>query len=623
MRIWKWFTSLSITVKYIVTIILVIIPVIFGAVYTANQNDDMDYYGLSYNLVQTQRMRTIIIADFSQRLFEENANFNTFEVNQIETMMNDELTKYEDTLNMLVEGDSASGMRAADDPVIIHQLEHIQPMIDEYILNAKALIEDPTNTVLKEAILDETYEIDYQLYQLMILYENTYILGYQSLSTFSFLVIVVTILFLGFSLFLLRVLRQNEFYANYDNLTRLRSRASLFQDTQKLNPELYRVIYMDIKNFKLINDVYGNAVGDDILIQLAKRVQSMFGEKKVYRFGGDELAIICHEKGFFSLEQVSSFRRTLLEPFTDNRGRQHTINLSLGIVDAHVGIEDFEQKINLAIDLCFDSSLYKLKPMICDNTGSTAKRIKLKESIITAIQNNEIKPYFQPLHWANGEIKGFEALARWDLGGQIINPGSFLPLVNRNGMGYELDMKMVELVAQSLSTLFSTRTDLSLHVSINLAIDTLINIQVERLIDILAGYGIKGENIIFEILEDVIINDKTRLKLKTLKENGFQIALDDFTTGATSFEYLKFEEIDYVKIDKQVLEQIAVKDTYQHILLDLVNMIHTSHKKVIVEGVETKEELELLVKMGVDIIQGFYFSKPLELNHAAEYLSKL
>ncbi|QMS84691.1 GGDEF and EAL domain-containing protein [Candidatus Xianfuyuplasma coldseepsis] len=622
MRLWKWFGSLTITIKYIITITLIIIPIIIGAIYTANQNDDMDYYGLSYNLVQTQRMRTILIADLSQRLYDKHADNDLFAVTQVQEMMNEELDKYDATMTMLTDGDDTSGLYAADSSVIITHLDTINPMIDSYIADANSVIADPTDDDALDQLLNQTYEIDHELYQLMVTYEKTYLSGYQSLSAFNVMIIIVTILFLGLSLFLLRVLRKNEFYANYDNLTKLRSRASLFTDIAQLNPEEFRVVYLDIKNFKSINEVYGNNVGDDLLIQLANRIKSICGKKRMYRFGGDEFTILLHQRNMFALEDLEIFRQQLLEPFIDNRSRQHHLILSMGIVETDVGILDFEQKINLAIDLCADSSGYRQRPMVCDTKEVTANRILLKNSIITAIERRQIQPFFQPLHWSNGTIKGFESLARWNLGDSIINPGTFLPLVNRNGMGYELDINMVEMVAESLSKIFGAREDLELHVSINLAIDTLINIQIERLIEILTTQGIQGNHIIFEILEDVVINDKTRQKLRILKQHGFHIALDDFTTGATSFEYLKYEEVDFVKIDKQVLEKISIKDDYQHILADLVHMIHTSHKKVIVEGVETKDELDILVDMGVDIIQGYYFSKPLTLNDAISYIKQ-
>ena len=463
----------------------------------------------------------------------------------------------------------------------------------------------------------------YELYHLAVLYEETYHVGYQSLSAMNFMIILVTIAFVLFALFLLRVLRKNEFHAIYDTLTKLRNRSALFDDMLEMNAEDYHIIYMDIKNFKAINDVYGNVTGDEILVGFASRLKTHCITKYIYRFAGEEFLVLTTDQEATTLiSRIEDFREDILQPFSDSKGREHYINLSMGVATSQIGITNFEEKVNLAIDLCYNSRNYKLKPMVCDTYEKAIKHITMKNEILSAIQRDEIEPYFQPLFWRDGTIKGFESLARWNMHGELINPGAFLPMVNRSSMGFELDMKMIEEVGKAAIKLLANKGEKHIQISINLAIDTIINVKVEDMITKLEQHGITSENIIFEILEDVVISEKTRTKLRQIKSYGYQIALDDFTTGATSFEYLKFEEVDYVKIDKQVLRGLEEGTSNYEMLKDLIKMIHSANKTVIIEGVEEKAELDMLHDLGADVIQGYYYSKPLPLDKAIQFLEK-
>ncbi len=622
-KLLKWFSSLGITTKYIITIILIIVPFAIGGLYTQSKNDDMDHYGIGYNMVQNERLRTFVIADLVQRVVDGNAEGDSFkEANSI-LMLQTELPIFEDTIDSLRYGDEELGLLEVEDQDIIDRLDVLIVLVDQYVESSEKVMADPTDVVSREETIDLTYQIDNELFHLAVLYESNYHTGYESLSFINFFVAMITVMFLIFSLFLVRILRKNEFYAKYDTLTKVRNRNLIFEDIEQLNADDYHVIYIDLKEFKLINDVYGNETGDDILVLFANRLRQFCNTNSIYRFAGDEFVILKKNDSTMDiLYDIANFREKLAEPFIDNRNRNHFINISMGVVTSGVGITDFEDKISLAIDLRYDSGNYKLKTMICDTFEKAEVRINLKKRIYNAIENSEISPYFQPLVWADGRIKGFESLARWNLHGEIINPGAFIPLVNRNGMGFELDMKMIEEVGKVANKLIDASPNKDIHISINLAVDTLNNVNVSELIEKMDSAGVSSNHIIFEVLEDVIIGEKTRSRLKKLKEAGFKIALDDFTTGATSFEYLKHEEIDFVKIDKQVLKGLEAGHTNSIVLSDLVKMIHNAGKLVIIEGVESKEELYILREIGVDIIQGYYYSKPMKLKDAIIYLEK-
>lgn len=624
-KIKVWYNSLGITVKYIFIIIVIAIPLIVGAVYTSSKNDDMDYYGISFNIVQAERMRTFLVSNYVQQIYTGNIDGDSNQVTYAENVLNEQIPIYLEHIDYLKYGDSFLNLPPASNDEIIEKLEIIIPMMDNYTDAAQKVIDDPTDTVSRDYVVDNALLLDKEMYELTVLYESIYITGYNQLSSMSVLVVLVTVFILVSSLLLLRILRKNEYFAKYDYLTKVRSRSLIFDDIKNLKADNFTVFYIDIKSFKQINDVYGNLIGDEILIEFAERLKHLSNTEYVYRYAGDEFVILIEGEEFSSkyVANIENYKNMLLVPFIDGKGRKHILRISMGVVLNNVGMDDFEKKINLAMDLQFDSANYKLKPMICDTFEKTQSRIELKNAIETAIEKKQIVAYFQPLFKRDGTLKGFETLARWHFNGKVINPGTFIPLINRNGMGFELDMFMIELVGEAYGLIQNANKDIDPYISINLAIDTINNVKISDLIKSLDKTNDKRENIILEILEDVIIGDKTRSKLAELKRAGYQIALDDFTTGATSFEYLKIPEIDYIKIDKQVLKGLEGEGSNNIILEDLIKMIHSSNKQVIIEGVETLEELTIMRDLNVDVIQGYYYAKPLPIKEAVEFLKKL
>ena len=624
-KFFEWWSSLGITVKYIITIILIIVPFVIGAVFTSSKNDDMDYYGVSFNIVQSERMRTFLVSDYVQRIYIRDEEGKPFEVFQATLILEQQLQIYDFHIKSLKNGNEELGLIKTTNPQIVEKINSVIPLINDYVTAANNVINDPADTTSRDFVIDNALIIDNKLYELMSLYEDIYLSDYNLLSSMNFMIVLITLSVVGFSFFLLKVLRKNEYYANYDILTGLRSRSLIFDDIVRLNAEDFTVFYIDIKNFKQINDIYGNEIGDAILVEFATRLKQLTETDYIYRFAGDEFIVLVDDNAISKrfIEDADELKKHLLEPFVDLKNREHYLNISLGIVSKNVGITDFEKKINLAIDLRYDSANYRLKTIICDTKETTQNRIDLKNSIATAIEDNQIEAYFQPLFTSDAKLKGFEALARWNFNNQIIMPGTFIPLINRNGMGFELDMKMIELVGNEFNKLQEASPDLSPYVSINLTIDTLNNVKVSELIEKLDTITTMHNNILLEILEDVVIGKKTRAKLTQLQQAGYNIALDDFTTGASSFEQLKLPEIDYVKIDKQVLKGLQEENNNNEILLNLIEMIHTSDKQVIIEGIETKGELEIMTALNVDIIQGYYYSKPLPINKAVEFIKNL
>lgn len=620
-----WFSNLSLTIKYILAILLIIVPIIFGGIYTQSKNDEMDYYGTSYNIVQSERIRTFLLADYSQTLFRSDLESNAQLTFNSKALLKEQTDIYEEHIDILLYGSDDLDLPPASNEEIIDALEQLILKSDLFLENIEVLIQTPDDHDAIDYISSNTLALDQNLYELGILYEDTYLTGYQQLSTMNFFIIIISIIIVAFALLQYRLVKKIEFQAKYDLLTKLYSRASLYNDIAHLSPDEYGIIFLDIHRFKEINDVYGPRLGDKILKELSNRIKDVFSTSRVYRFGGDEFVILIKGSDEFHriAKSIDSIHHKLIEPFTDRKNRSHNLLFSIGVAGTNLGFLSFDEKLKFTEDLRIDSRNYRLKPIICNDKGNCKKRIHLKESILTAIDENQIEAFFQPLHYTDGSFKGFEALARWNLDNEHISPGKFIPLINANGMGYELDLKMIELIGKAYPLLCTAKEEVTPIISVNLAVDTITNVSAQIIIDALQKTNIPLENIVLEILEDVIISDKTRLKLAKLSEQGYTIALDDFTTGATSFDYLTLDEFDIVKIDQSVVKQLEASETRHDVLKDLIQMIHTSNKDVIIEGIETKEEIEAVSKLGVDVIQGYFYTKPIPINEAIEYIKNL
>lgn len=624
-KVFSWFSNLSLTIKYIFAIILIIIPIVFGALYTQSKNDEMDYYGASYNIVQSERIRTFLLADYSQTLFRADLENNTQLLINSEALLSDQITIYEEHIDILLYGSQELDLPAANNEEIIEALNILIIKVDTYIETIEILLDTPDDHDAIDYISSNTLALDQELYELGRLYESTYLTGYQQLSTMNFFIIVISLIIVLFALLQFRLVKKIEFQAKYDLLTRLYSRSSLYNDIAHLNPSEYGIIFLDIHHFKDVNYVYGPMLGDSILKELSQRIKEVFSTTKIYRFGGDEFVILL--KGDTNcknvVDNIDQIHFKLMEPFIDSKNRSHYLLYSIGFAGANIGFTSFEEKLKFAEDLRIDSRNYRLKPVICTDEDTCKKRRHLKNSIIKAIDNDQIQAFFQPLHYLDGSFKGFEALARWQLDDELISPGKFIPLINSNSMGYELDLKMIELVGKAYPELLNAKEAITPIISINLAVDTITNVNVQVIIDALQKTNIPVKNVVLEILEDVIISDKTRVKLAKLAEYGYTIALDDFTTGATSFDYLTLDEFNIVKIDQSVVKQLKTSTTKYEVLKDLIHMIHTSNKHVIIEGIETQEEIDAVSKLGVDVIQGYYYTKPLPLDEAIKYVQSL
>lgn len=408
-----------------------------------------------------------------------------------------------------------------------------------------------------------------------------------------------------------------------DNLTGAYNRNQLLIDLvqsikliQNENIDDLAIIFLDLDDFKNINDVYGHQSGDTVLIEITKKLNALTPPNtKLYRFGGDEFALIVRNHAIGELEALSvqilkDFKKPIIfddKPF---------------YITTSIGICQYSDSISTPDDLLMnsDTAMYKAKGngknsyVIFENhmqTQNINKR-RIEEALNRALNRDELFLVFQPkVNLATDEVAGFEALVRWRLkGNDIISPAIFIPIAEERGLIKKIDQWVVNEAFSTIKIWEKKGYEYD-HVSINLSPKSLTNDIVDYLKTMITLYSIDTTKVHIEITENVLINsyDYAVSIIRKLKVLGFQIALDDFGKGYSSLSYLKTLPIDILKIDKIFVDELL--DDSNSIIDLIINIGQRYNMKIIAEGVETKEQMDTLKSYGCDYYQGYYFSKPI------------
>lgn len=414
--------------------------------------------------------------------------------------------------------------------------------------------------------------------------------------------------------------------AYYDTLTGLPNRKMMMdridQMTDPMNSQKneFTLVYMDLDNFKKINDTMGHKTGDEILEQIALRWKEKCQKEDIMgRIGGDEfLFIIPHKTESLELDAyLNNLKLALASPLVIDR-KEFLISASCGITRYPEDGKNAQELLKNA-----DIALYRAKNMgkndfqvFCkEMQDEVMKKIQLENGLLSAIQNNEFTMMFQPQYLsATKELRGFEALIRWthpEMG--KISPTEFIPIAEETGVIIDIGRWIIETVLSKFIE-FEKRWNIKTMVSINLSVVQLLDPSfVDMVREILRKTGYKSKNLEFEITESVLISSPEHVinVIKKLKKLGIKFALDDFGTGYTSLNYLQLLPINTLKIDKSFIDGIRSKSSVNKMVGAIITLSHQLGIEVVAEGVERKEQLQYLIKQRCDYIQGYYLGRPL------------
>lgn len=417
-----------------------------------------------------------------------------------------------------------------------------------------------------------------------------------------------------------------EFQAHNDFLTGLYNRMKCESDLKKIIKQSIKdgvkgaLMFIDLDDFKHINDGLGHQYGDVLLQQIAAGLQSIVGLRgKCYRMGGDEfVAIVMHDM-FSELERIANKVKDMFNKPWYLMETEYFCTMSMGIAVFPDDSKDVHEIIRLA-----DIAMYESKKngkngyTFYDSCSklNTARRLDIENSMRQAVTSGieEFVVFYQPVvDVRTGECSSCEALVRWDskaLG--FMGPGDFIPLAEYLGLITSIGDYVLEEACRQCRY-WNEHGIPDFHINVNLSVVQLLQKDVaETVARILKKTGVNPKNIVLEITESFAINDMDRVLdiIKGIKKLGPRIALDDFGTGYSSLNYIKQLPLDIIKVDKTFIDDIVEDEYAQAFIKLIVELSDTIDTDIIVEGVENEAQLNILKELGVDYIQGFYYGKP-------------
>ncbi|MEL0647232.1 EAL domain-containing protein [Pseudoalteromonas agarivorans] len=420
---------------------------------------------------------------------------------------------------------------------------------------------------------------------------------------------------------------RQRFLAEHDHLTTLPNRKKFFQilNRQVKYKDPFTLLLIDLNNFKKINDLYGNKVGDILLNVFGKRMnQNLSGIAKLYRIGGDEFALIVETSPNDNFEAcLNAINKSIKSPFViyeHNLRIKLTIGASLYLQDSLQANELFTQA-NLAIHEAKNTQ----QPYVAykKELGKRANDLRdMSSKIKRAINEQEFELYLQPIFEADSEdMHGAEVLIRWPQSdGSFISPELFIGIAEQSGLILGISKWVVLETINHLKQLKSAGFIGALHV--NLSTKDLESPEFYEFIEaLLADDPSLSDFIIFEITERAMMTNlqAAQTMMQKLNSRGFEFSVDDFGTGFSSLVLLRELPISQIKIDQSFIKDMLTQIADYAIVESTLFLATRLNCKVVAEGIENEDVQQALTTMNCDYLQGYYYSKPLRIN---EFMSK-
>lgn len=393
------------------------------------------------------------------------------------------------------------------------------------------------------------------------------------------------------------------------------------------------VLFLDLDNFKSMNDSLGHEAGDELLVTVGHRLSSCLrpGDTAA-RIGGDEFAVLLDDDANVgnAVRVAERIVDSLRRPIVQN-GHALYVTFSIGIATTEAGFEDGSALLHAA-----DIAMYRVKEQgkggyeVFESNMSSAvmERVELENGLRRAADRGELVVYYQPeVTLDTGRVVGMEALLRWEhpeLG--LISPGEFMTVIERSGLIVPIGLWVLREACRQAEHWQRRDREHPLYITVNLSAKQFEQPDLaDEISAILCETGLRPESLVLEITENLILNE-TRQPLETLhriRELGVNLALDDFSIGYSSLSYLDWVPVDFLKVDQSFIAKLGQNGRNMTVLASaIVEVAHKLGITMIAEGIETPDELEELRKIGCDTGQGYYFSRPMPAAAASELLQR-
>lgn len=429
-----------------------------------------------------------------------------------------------------------------------------------------------------------------------------------------------------------RIAALERHHALHDELTNLPNRTLLYERLNQIlgqseltqNPMI--VMIMDLNQFKEVNDTLGHHCGDRLLQQVSPRLLNALRETDtVARLGGDEFAVVLPgTKTEGAIPVCKKILQAMDKPFAIE-GHSLKVGASIGIACYPFDGKDADtllQKADVAMYVAKkDISGYAVYDPECDR--HSLNRLMMIGQLHEAIKNDDLVLHYQPIvEIKNDTVWGCEALVRWnhkELG--LLEPDEFIPIAEQSGIVSDLTAWVIDTALQEFIKVQSCEPDLKL--SVNLSVKDVQDASfVGKLKALLNKHNMSERNLHLEITESSMMTDSKRSQevIGQLHDLGVTLAIDDFGTGFSSLSYLKQLPAKSIKIDKTFVRDMFEDDNDAVIVRSTIDLAHNMGRKVVAEGVENKDTLDILNILGCDYAQGNYVCEPLNIDTFAEWI---
>lgn len=417
-----------------------------------------------------------------------------------------------------------------------------------------------------------------------------------------------------------------------DSLTGLPNRVAFYNEIGKSFSEIdddikCALIYMDLDNFKYVNDSFSHYMGDLLLAEIGKRLaETMTDNEYIARLEGDEFVVFVRR--FDTLEELHGKIRTAMSTFiapfnVSDNSFQITASCGISIFPEHAeNIDDLLKNSDMAMYQAKKDGKHKHIIFEKSMNDEFLQRINMENGLRNGIQNNEFILHYQPQYDLNtGKVTGFEALIRWmSPQNGMVPPLKFISVAEETGLIVPIG-RWVMLTACGFIKKLNDTVRCNLGIAVNVSVTQLLQADfVQTVRDVLAETGLEPSLLELELTESRLMEavELNLQKLMELRESGIRISIDDFGRGFSSLSYLKQLPINSLKIDKSFVDDIQNENNNM-----IETIIHIGHQRgltVIAEGVEKKEQMEFLASCNCDKVQGFYYSKPVPENDVGTLL---
>ena len=424
--------------------------------------------------------------------------------------------------------------------------------------------------------------------------------------------------------------------ASHDALTGLANR-ELFRDrcvkgleASRRSSQSLAIMMIDLDHFKEINDTLGHQVGDELICEVAHRLEESRPEgATVARLGGDEFAVLLPDIPDLSVaEDVATYLLSVLgKPFSVG-GVRLVVQASLGIALAPDHGDDVHTLMRRS-----DIALYEAKrerARFCaysneDEDTHTPQRLTILTDLRSAVENDQLFLVYQPkIDVASGEVLGVEALVRWNHPTRGIQyPDVFIPLAENTGLISSITFFVIESALRQVRTWQESGVDLS--VAVNLSVRHLTDMSLpDRIAVALERWGVAPSRLVIEVTESSIMTDPKRASvvLQQLRRIGVDVSIDDYGTGHASLNYLKQFDIDELKIDRSFIMNLDISSSDAIIVASTVELGHNLGLRIVAEGVEDGETLSWLEGLGCDVAQGYHIGRPMAPEAVVEVVER-